>query len=135
MVERLSSSVTLRDTLTSVCVSSILTVNKWKSQIWFSVIHIGSNSFISSRVYHEPIKWPAPSWLVSSEEHCIGIAEVMGSTPRYRPEFFQYLLSLLLIISSVHYFEVHSRIHFPHCFLNIPKGADKDNLLNNQDVL
>ena len=52
----------------------------------------------------------------------------------YRPEFFQYLLSLLLIISSVHYFEVHSRIHFPHCFLKVPKGADKDNLLNNRDL-
>ena len=49
--------------------------------------------------------------------------------------FYQYLLSLLLIISSVHYFEVHSRIHFPHCFLNVPKGADKDNLLNNRDFL
>ena len=46
---------------------------------------------ILSRVYNEPTKCPAPSWL----ESCTGIAQRSRVRIPYKPEFFQAFFSHL----------------------------------------
>ena len=82
------------------------------SNVWLS--YILNRLFITSRVYLEPTSWPAPSWLVSSVERCIGIAEVMGSNPVSGLIFTTaQVVHIIARITFVHILSTSTRLLIP----------------------
>ena len=98
--------------------------NEYESGLWINEHYLSSseneawkkNWFITSRVYYQPTKWPAPNWLVSSVGRALHryrrghrFKSRTGLNFFFRPYFYYCL-------SSVHYCQDRCHIHFTFCY-------------------